>query len=512
MRKRSVGKSVFFLTLAAAFVSCRQMDTMITTTSAAYTLGATVDERDLGDYAVVDAEGVIRPVFASDSTKDPDAVAFRVELYDQAGDSVAEAVEYRIRGAAARSSADATLIMVDSLSEELPAFSLPADLPVGRYSLSLRILGGDGILYEKSRSFFYVADEGFSFISLASYPPGSGPASRAPVFPTKIPLLLEATVQAGAGLDPYIAWSFGGKLISAGRVSEGAARVLWTSPGSAGFYRIDAVLYPVVPREEELADLPGIRRSLTIATSPSAAYPGLTGKNEDFASIYRFLGNLSDSGSAGFEALSPGYERRPEWLPFSSGYGAAIGPLRILRADRPAATLAGGRPASTRIMISAAPRAAGILYRAVFKGAGTSQDDLVLRLEATAAGSELGVLSGGVNKIAAAKEASPFDGELRLYRIDLSASADDPATALVSFYLGDALIGEIKTAKLELSSGAGYFELGGAEASDTKEMPDSIVAVVDDLASMPIPPIDGGARETTTPGQGTEEIVVSPSE
>lgn len=487
MRTLPSGKSAFLLFLLAALVSCGEMDTMISTASASYTVGATVNERDLDEFAVVGAESAIRPVFIADSAKDPDAVAFRVDLYGQTGEAVAEAVEYRVKGSPSRSSAsDAEFIMVDSLSGELPTFSLPADLPVGRYALLFQVLGEDGVLYEKKQAFFYTAGESFVFSSLLSYPPGAGPSSAAPLFLTKMPLLLEAAVEAGSGLDPYLIWTFGGKRIAAGRLSDGGSRILWTTPGSAGFYRIDVSLFPVVPLDEEIADLPVIVRSLTIATSPSAAYPGLPGKNAEFQSIYRFLGDLSDSGSAGFSAMQPEDARSPEWLPFSSGYGLAVGPLRSFKAERTAASVQEGVPAPTRITLAAAPRSSGRLYSAVFKGADASTDDFELRLETTKTGPVLTVYSGGVNKVAAASEAEPFDGEVRHYRIDLSASDAVPSALTVRFHIDGELVGEIETAELRLSSVEGYFVLGGT--ADTElSVPDAIVAVVDDLAAGPLP-------------------------
>jgi hypothetical protein len=510
MQKRLVGKTAHLLLLAAALASCRAMDTMISTTSAAYTLGAEVNGRDLEEYAVVDAKGAIRPVFASDSTKDPDAVALRIELRDQAGKAAVEAVEYRVEGTASRaaSASDTTSIRIGSLSEELPAFSLPADLPVGRYSLSLQVLGEDGILYEKNRSFFYVAEEAFAFVSLLSYPPGSGPTSRAPVFPTKIPLLLEAAVEAGAGLDPYLVWSFGGKRFAAGRVSEGGARVLWTTPANAGFHRIDVVLYPVAPLGQEKAESPGLSRSLTIATSPSAPFPGLPGKNGDYSSIYRFLGDLQDSGSAGFAPLSPVAGLQPEWLPFSSGYGTSVGPRRVLRADRPAAPVVGGLPVPTRITLSAAPRAPGILYRAVFGGNGNDPGDLVLTLRATETGPSLTVRSGGIDTLVASKEATPFDGEARLYLIELAVPESTRPVARVGFRLDGIMVGEIETAALDLTSGEGYFELGGPDDPESEVFPDTVAAVVDELAAVPLHPLED--RSAAADALGSSEIGAGP--
>ncbi len=487
MRTRWNRSQYIVLLLCTALSACGNMDTMISTSSS-YSVGALVNEQDLDDLAVIDSSGSIRPLFSSDAVKDPDAVAFRVSLFDSADKAVAEAVEYQVKGAAARTASDVAVnpIVVDSLSGELPTFSLPPELPVGRYSFSFEVHGEDGLLFQKKRPFYYVADKRFSFSALVSYPPGAGPNSSPPLFPTKVPLLLEASIDADSELDPFVVWSSGGKRIASGRYSEGKNRILWTTPENGGFHRIEATLYPMVPRDDEISALPGIVRTLTIATSPTAAYPGLAGKNTDFDSIFRFLGNLEDSGSAGYGPMLSPEGGNPVWLPYASGYGVSVGPYRSFEAARPAVGVLDGLPAASKIILSAAPFSQGLLYSATFKDAGATEKDLSVSLEVTSSGALLTVSSGEENQVVRVEDASLFDGEIRRFAIEFRPVFSDASTAVV-LLLDDVPMGEAVVSGLNLSSSSGSFSIGGSAVED-EQASDTVVAVIDDLAvSLPAP-------------------------
>lgn len=469
------------------------MDTMIST-SASYKVGALVDEQDLSELAVVASTSVIRPLYVPDSAKDPDVLAFRVLLKDPEGEQVAEAVEYRERNSSSRTVASdgAGLLIVDSLSDALPTFALPADLSVGRYFLVFQVVGDDGVLYEERRSFFYIGDKAFSITSLASFPPGSGPSGDAPLFPTKVPLLLEVGIDAGPELDPYVVWSFDGKRLGGARAADGGKRIMWTTPGNAGFYRIEVSLYPTVPSANELSSLSGVTRSITIAASPTAAFPGLPNPDSAYVSIFRFLGDLKERGIAPDSAhpLEAAFEKTvDEWLPFTSGYGLGVGPSRSYLSARPAVPVEDGAVHPSRVILSASVRRAGLIWQTVFAGDGGEEPELSVSLEETESGPTLTVRSNGLDKTIHVEQAMPFADAAQVFEIEFFPSAKVSAALSVKLILDGVSAGTVETGPLLPLSSQGYFRLGGSSASGAaEEVPDTITAVVDELAYVLVEP------------------------
>ncbi|MFA6504751.1 MAG: hypothetical protein WCT14_01565 [Treponemataceae bacterium] len=492
MQSRSAFKVYFLIFLTALFFGCGAMDTMIST-SASYKVGAFVNDRDLSELAVIGSTNVIRPLYVPESAKDPDVVALRVILKNEKGEQAAETVEYRERSSSSRATGTAQngLMLVDSLSSTLPTFSLPTNLTVGRYSLVFQVVGEDSVLYEEKRSFYYIADKAFALTALASFPPGFGPTSDAPLFPTQVPLLLEATIDVGQELDPYLVWSFEGKRISAARSADGGTRIMWTTPRGAGFYRIDVSLYPTTPSASEISSLAGITRSITIAASPTAAYPGLPKADADYDGIFRFLGDLTDRGSAADSGkpLEAQSKLENEWLPFATGYGLAIGPKRAYKAANPAIPVITGAVPAARVILLAAIRKAGLIWETVFEGDAGTDSNLRVRLESTVSGPVLTVSSNKLTKTVQAQTSSPFIDEAQLFEIEFGVSENTIGALNIRFLLDEKLVGEIETAVLTPLSSKGYFRLGGTVESKTSSLvSDTITAIIDELALSTIKP------------------------
>ncbi len=487
------GKSLFILMPILALVSCGEMNTLIAP-SDSYRVGASVSGRDLENGAVIGRGSTFLPLYVPQTADDPDVVAFKVALQNSAGAAAATTIVYAERGAAPEiDSKTEILILVGRLTDVLPTFALPEDLQIGRYAFVFKVVGKDGVLYESSRSFYYTGAEAFSLISVLSYPPGAAPTSGAPLFPVGIKLLLEAKVSAGASLDPYIVWSYEGKKISEGRIADGAARILWTPPASAGFHRVVASLFPVRPAADEV-DFVGLTRTLTVTTATSAPYPGLGGADADYSLIYRLLGRKNAAGSKAEDyALAPRSSLPDLWAPFSDGYGLLLDGRRSYRSGVPAAVEAGAVLPSS-IAVRVAPKRAGTLFR-LFLPSSSSEGGLEIAVSSTANGFFLRAASGPVFRSRSIELGSSWTGEAYEIKIDLSPTAE--AALSVAVAVAGVSYPAFELPVPEYFASDGYFVLGedagSADASEDSSEPDAgaldaELAVFDDIAFSVAPP------------------------
>jgi hypothetical protein len=489
-------KSLFILLPILALFSCGEMNTLIAP-SDSYRVGASVSGRDLENGAVIGRGVSFLPLYVPQAEDDPDVVAFKVALQNSAGAAAATTIVYAERGAAPEiDSKTETLILVGRLTDDLPPFALPEDLPIGRYALVFQVVGKDGVLFESSRAFYYTGDQAFSLISVLSYPPGAAPTSGAPLFPVGMRLLLEATVTAGASLDPYIVWSYEGKKISEGRIADGAGRILWTPPAAAGFHRVVASLFPVRPGSGE-ADFVGLTRTLTVTTSTSAPFPGLGGADSDYSLIFRLLGVRDPAGAeAQAYALAPQGSFPDLWAPFSDGYGLLLDGRRSYRSGYPAA-VADGTLHSSSVTIRVAPKRAGVLFRS-FLPSESSGGGLAITLSSTAKGFSLQAASGSVSRFRAIELGTEWTGDAYEIKIDFSPTPEGTLSVA-------AAVDGVSYPSVELPSPAdlaagGYFVLGedideasaSAESDDQDAVePDAELAVFDDVA-FSVSPIGSG--------------------
>lgn len=516
----------YMLLSVIVLASCGNLDTMIST-SGAYTVGAYADGQDIERNGIIVSGAVLRPFYVPESGMDPDVVSMRLLLRDEHGEDAASAVEYRERRALDRGIADegASRMIVDSLSETLPSFSFPPELAIGRYELTFQLLGEDAVLHESSYPLFYIGDATFELSSLISYPPGTGPSSDAPVFRADVPLLLEAQIDVGDELDPYLVWSFAGNRLSEGRVAEIGARLLWTPPSLAGLYRIDVTLFPVPPLEGEETTLGGLSRSITVATSPDAPYPGLSGSGGEFTRLHRFLGSLTDQGTeaASGTPLTAIENAEAEWLPTADGYGILIGVGRSYQAAAPIVPVNEGVVSPGRLSFLLSPRGYGRLFRAEFASEDGADPALVLDLSLTELGPAAVIRSRSTTD--EATDAAEVVESAEVAGSPLTLNNDTHLIELVFysrnggffFYLTtDGVQSEVAgVAAPEQLTGTGFFALGqpiddgdreilgsleaegsGAERSSSVEP----IAVVDDFAvSAFTPPLEEEPESLESP-------------
>jgi len=313
--------------------SCGEMNTIISTTSS-YKVEALVAKLGLDECSILGPEDALNPILSMETAYDPDAVIFQISLRDQFENEAAVAVVYRERRSVASKVLGNDLegvILVDRLTDSLPAFSFPADLPMGMYKLVFEVRGEDGVLFEKSQTVFFTGETPFILKGLVSYPPGTGPSSTTLLFPQSVYLLMAAEYEAGEDesgekLDPYFIWSFAGKKIAEGFASEGLDTLLWKTPSIDGFHRLQVEMLPYKPSYGSDPDFKGFTGELAVATSSSAPLPGLPGQNSAYLTIFRFLGNLEHTGSKDTASwnLTVPEDLKPEWSRFDSGYGLTL--------------------------------------------------------------------------------------------------------------------------------------------------------------------------------------------
>jgi len=213
-------------------------------------------------------------ISAQDTTKNRD-VEIDVTLGNSAGESV-----WHSRTAA-------------TLNEQSP-ISLPPGLAAGLYRLDLVLYSGGEVVQKKSISFF-VAQEGWKITGIRSFPP---------VITSAATVMLKAELQIPDDANPYLRWTWKGKVIQKGMLLAGLGQILWDVPGEGGVYTITLELFPSAPAAG--SDFPftsSLSLSTDIIVSGSAeAARGRLGPASSFSSLLRLQGSLADSGAGAKKA------------------------------------------------------------------------------------------------------------------------------------------------------------------------------------------------------------------
>jgi hypothetical protein len=220
---------------------------------------------------------------------------------------------------------DSAAATVDRVAGTLPALAVPGSVRPDTYTIAARVLGADGAVLQSSRTVVFIGLPRPAIEALTSFPPAVEPGA---------PVLLSLSVSrvnpageggsdaAGATMDPWIAWSFEGKVFAEGLLSSGLDETVWRAPGFAGAYSVSAQVYPAAPpggrkfsfRSSAAQDL----RVMAIAS------PG--GSGDDFADSLSFLcllrldGDFSDSGTRP-RGAQPAAFGSPRLDVYSSGFG-----------------------------------------------------------------------------------------------------------------------------------------------------------------------------------------------
>ncbi len=207
-------------------------------------------------------------ISAQDSSASRD-VEIDVTLASASGESL-----YHNRGAA-------------TLNEQSP-ISLPASLAAGQYRLDLVLYSGGEVVQKKSVAIF-VASDGWKIDGIRSFPP---------VITSSSTVMLKAELEIPQNANPYLRWTWKGKVIRKGMLSTGLGQILWDVPGEGGVYTITLELFPSAPASgTDFAFTSSVSLSTDIIVSGQMRTRGRLGPAADFLSLLRLQGSLTDSGA-----------------------------------------------------------------------------------------------------------------------------------------------------------------------------------------------------------------------
>ena len=201
-----------------------------------------------------------------------------------------------------------------AVNEQSP-ITLPASLTAGQYRLDL-VLYSAGEVVQKKSVFFFVAQEGWRITGIRSFPP---------VITSGATVMLKAELDIPEAANPYLRWTWKGKVIQKGMLSAGLGQILWDVPGEGGVYTVTLELFPSAPAAgSDFLFTSSLSLSTDIVVSGG---PGLLrgrlGPSSSFQSLLRLQASLADAGAGAKKigkttALPIG---SPEVVSLENGFG-----------------------------------------------------------------------------------------------------------------------------------------------------------------------------------------------
>jgi len=313
--KKLVKTALFLVIIGVFFNACEAMDTLLPT-SGHYKVNLHVNNILLDECSFIRSIDKVYPCFEEPVSDDKDVSALIVYLKDFDGEIIGRRVSYDINP----EKSNDIIIPVESLDDELPPFTIPADLPMGRYTLVFQIMSGKDILQKTEKTFFYLGENNFSFSGININMPGITDAPL--IIPVDTVLMLEAVVDFNKRLNPYIIWYEGKNKISEGKVSNGAGILLWKTPEQSGFFSLRAEVFPI----EDFNDYKGYHNEASLLVSSKSKDFNLIEDVPQLMYWYTFEGNLNDLRTAPNEsALRPEANNIPVWKGINGTYGLGTG-------------------------------------------------------------------------------------------------------------------------------------------------------------------------------------------
>jgi hypothetical protein len=201
-----------------------------------------------------------------------------------------------------------------ALNEQSP-ITLPANLAAGLYRLDLVLYSAGEVVQRKSVSFF-VAQEGWKISGIRSFPP---------VITSGATVMLKAELDVPDASNPYLRWTWKGKVIQKGMLSAGLGQILWDVPGEGGVYTITLELFPIAPpagSDFQFTSSLSLSTDIIVSGGPGQVR-GRLGPASSFMSLLRLQASLADSGAGakkmGKDAAIP--IGSPEVVSLENGFG-----------------------------------------------------------------------------------------------------------------------------------------------------------------------------------------------
>jgi hypothetical protein len=308
-------------------------------------------------------------ISAKDTTKSRD-VEIEVTLSSPTGESV-----WHSRTAAA-------------VNEQSP-IALPAGLAAGLYRLDLVLYSAGEVVQKKSVSFF-VAQEGWKITGIRSFPPVITSAST---------VMLKAELQIPDGANPYLRWSWKGKVIQKGMLASGLGQILWDVPGEGGVYTITLELFPTAPAG--VSDFPftsSLSLSTDIIVSGSAeAARGRLGPGSSFSTLLRLQASLADSGAGAKKAGKVRAQTvgSPEVVSLENGFGYHLDGSTGIVIPWLAVPFDAGNLRPFTVSIGVSFDEVGAAHSIANAAAADGSFSLVISMNAQSAGPEARISAGG---------------------------------------------------------------------------------------------------------------------
>jgi hypothetical protein len=329
MCTRYAKTAVTILFVFSCFSACGELDTVLSS-SGTYQVDALINnELSLSECSLISTGDPVSPYFVSSVSNDPDITGLLVFLQTPR-EPVGPKTHYLLKPgttvpkeesipATGKAPAE-TRISIGRIDKALPPFTLPETLETGPYSMVFQVLGKDGVLFQDTKSVYYLGDAEFFLDDIRPYLPGD---STSPLILPGLTIMLEAKLAFDVALNPYIVWYNGKKRISEGYFSSGANCILWEAPEQASFEAIRAAAFPQGP----MSNFSGKSQKIVLPVSEKAAEPGyFSNKLDQLSYLYLFQGNLKASKApADSQELVPQRSSTPQWAPAAAVYGLRTG-------------------------------------------------------------------------------------------------------------------------------------------------------------------------------------------
>jgi hypothetical protein len=359
LKKAASFVGVIFIFL---FCSCGEMGSIIPL-SRMYQVSAMVESYTLDEYALIKQDEKIRPFFVQSIKNDPDIIGLTITLRNPDGTQAGKQISYVLDSAEEIDEEDEKIdksdiedadedtgivIPMERMDGVFPYFTMPLDMEPGPYIMVLEVFGKkDARISRTEKFFYYLAEEDCYIADISVHLPGI--VTPPHLIPPGTVVLLNAEIQAGEALDPYIAWYNGKTRIGEGKVSQGANQLLWKLPAHTSFQNIRAevIPFPPLPSNERSVARPdrlllGKSREISLAVSSNGELTGILSDFHNYIETnqqgivlrdYQLAGTLNDSKNPLLNnALKrivnpePNEEHPPRWLPAREFYGLGIGP------------------------------------------------------------------------------------------------------------------------------------------------------------------------------------------
>jgi len=195
------------------------------------------------------------------------------------------------------------------------SISLPASVVAGVYRLDVVVTTGGEVTLKKTSTVF-VAGEGWKILGISTFPP---------LIATRASVMLKADLQVPPGSDPWLRWSWKGKVLDKGLLSKGFDQVLWVAPSDEGVYTITLEVFPTAPAVgSDFAFASSLQLATSIfVTNGTAQGKGDLGPASSYLSVLHLQANLSDAGTGaaanGLVTATP--VGQPDIVSLDDGFG-----------------------------------------------------------------------------------------------------------------------------------------------------------------------------------------------